>query len=217
MKLLITESQYKSILNMLNEAASEDPSFIDYIVSVEGKVLDDDGLHKAYKDSKGIWTIGYGHAKTGDSKVKPGLKITEKKARELLKKDLVKFEQQVRDYISRNYSGKTLDTHQLQMLTDFAFNLGDLGKFPKFVKSVVYKDWETAKKNYKRYAGGKELTDRNKKFFDKFLKNAEILSNVDKSVDNPMNKNIEKSFRGTYVSTPDATNVSQPNIVDIDK
>jgi hypothetical protein len=71
------------------------------------------------------------------------------------------------------------------------------------------------KKNYKRYAGGKELTDRNRKFFDKFLKNAEILSNVDKSVDNPMNKNIEKSFRGTYVSTPDATNVKQPNVLNV--
>ena len=170
MKVLLTESQYNKILTLINEVVSEDESFIDYIVSVEGKVLDKDGYHKAYKDSKGIWTIGYGHAKTGDSKVKPGLKISEKKARELLKKDLVKFESQVRNYISRKFPGKVMNNHQIQMLTDFAFNLGDLDKFPKFVKAVVNQDWETAKKNYKRYAGGRELTDRNKKFFDKFLK-----------------------------------------------
>ncbi len=198
MKILITESQYSKILEILSESVSEDPSFIDYIVSVEGKVLGDDGFHKAYKDSKGIWTIGYGHAKTGDSKVKPGLKISEKKARELLKKDLVKFEQQVRDYVSRKFSGKTLDTHQLQMLTDFAFNLGDLGKFPKFVRSVVYKDWENAKKNYKRYAGGRELTDRNTKFFNKFLKN---IPNENLSIIRPPQQ--------------DATMVKQPNILNL--
>lgn len=198
MKILITESQYSKILEILSESVSEDPSFIDYIVSVEGKVLGNDGFHKAYKDSKGIWTIGYGHAKTGDSKVKPGLKITEKKARELLKKDLVKFEQQVRDYVSRKFSGKTLDTHQLQMLTDFAFNLGDLGKFPKFVRAVVYKDWESAKKNYKRYAGGRELTDRNTKFFNKFLKN---IPNENLSIIRPPQQ--------------DATMVKQPNILNL--
>jgi len=170
MKLVITEEQFNKMIMLINEVVSEDESFIDYIVSVEGKVLDEKGLHKAYKDSKGIWTIGYGHAKTGDSKVKPGLKISEKKARELLKKDLIKFEGQVKDYVNKKFPGKTMNNHQIQMLTDFAFNLGDLDKFPKFVKSVINKDWETAKKNYKRYAGGKELTDRNKKFFDKFLK-----------------------------------------------
>ena len=42
----------------------------------------------AYRDPVGVLTIGYGH--TGD--VKEGQKITQKKAEDLLKKDLEKFE-----------------------------------------------------------------------------------------------------------------------------
>ena len=54
------------------------------------------------------------------------------------------------------------------MLTDYAFNPG-LSKFPEFVKAVVNRDWKKASQEYKRYAGTKELTDRNQKFFDLFL------------------------------------------------
>ena len=41
-------------------------------------------LLTAYKDTRGIWTIGYGHTGTD---VKEGTKITEAQANELLKSD----------------------------------------------------------------------------------------------------------------------------------
>ena len=60
-------------------------------------------------------------------------------------------------------------------MVDFVFNLGSLKGFPKFTKALNCKDWETAKKEYKRYyktpqGKWKELKNRNKLFFDRFLK-----------------------------------------------
>jgi lysozyme len=153
--------------NILIEAATDTPDYVDYIKDQEGAVKDPEtGLHKAYQDVVGVWTIGYGH--TGN--VKPGMKWPEQKAEQHLKMDLKDAEQRVRNYVATNFPGKTLDSIQMQMLTDFTFNLGGLGKFPKFAAAVVNKDWKTASQNYKRYAGGKELVKRNRDFFNKFLK-----------------------------------------------
>jgi len=68
-----------------------------------------------------------------------------------------------------------LNDNQEEMLIDFVFNLGTLKKFPKFTEAVFKKDWETAKKEYKRsYSDDKgtrhELIGRNTTFFNKFLK-----------------------------------------------
>jgi GH24 family phage-related lysozyme (muramidase) len=162
------------LTNLLAEALESDSAFVDYIVSVEGTGpgSSPETGHKAYKDSVGVWTIGYGHAATSDPNVKPGLKISDAKAKQFLKNDLAKAEQIVKDYISKNYPSKQLDQIQLKMLTDFTFNGGQkmLSKFPKFITAVINKDWKTASQNYKRYGGGKELTDRNTKFYNTFLK-----------------------------------------------
>ena len=47
---------------------------------------------KAYKCPAGVWTIGYGHTKG----VTEGMTITEEEAEDLLKKDIVNFEINVR-------------------------------------------------------------------------------------------------------------------------
>ena len=47
----------------------------------------------AYEDAAGVWTIGYGHTKG----VRPGDRISEWWAKELLKDDVEEVEQQVRD------------------------------------------------------------------------------------------------------------------------
>jgi GH24 family phage-related lysozyme (muramidase) len=167
MKIIITESQY----NLIKESISDDPGFIEYIKDVEGKVLDKStGLHKAYKDDVGVVTIGYGHSENRDPNVKMGMKIPETKAISYLKNDLKTDESNVKKYVAEKFPGYKLDDEQIQMLVDYNYNVG-LSKFPKFVKAVVTKDWETAKKEYKRYAGGEELVDRNTKFFNKFLAN----------------------------------------------
>jgi GH24 family phage-related lysozyme (muramidase) len=167
MKIILTESQIKT----LSEAAYDDPDFIDYIKNVEGKVIDPNtGLHKAYKDNVGVVTIGYGHSEKADPSVKLGMKIPEKKAIRYLQNDIKQHENIVKDYVSKRFPGKKLDDEQLKMLVDFSFNAG-LTKFPKFTKAVVLKDWDSVKNEYKRYAGGKELKDRNDRFYNKFLRN----------------------------------------------
>jgi lysozyme len=153
--------------HLLTETVIADPDYVAYIKDQEGAIKDTRGFHKAYQDSVGVWTIGYGH--TG-ADVKSGIKWPETKAEQQLKRDLQSAEDRVKSYITKNFPGKNINIMQLKMLTDFAFNLGSLSKFPKFTAAVVNKDWKTASQNYKRYAGGKELTKRNNDFFNKFLK-----------------------------------------------
>lgn len=156
----------------VDESIETDPTFVNYIVSVEGVGPGSSPQkgHKAYKDTVGVWTIGYGHAETSgvSPRPKPGMKISDAKAKQILMKDIADAEKKVRAYIADKFPGKSLDGNQLKMLTDYAFNPG-LSKFPAFVKAVVAKDWKTAAQEYKRYAGSRELTDRNKKFYDLFL------------------------------------------------
>jgi lysozyme len=50
----------------------------------------------AYKDSVGVWTIGYGHtAAAGPPAPKAGMKITEQEATDLLARDLGQYERAV--------------------------------------------------------------------------------------------------------------------------
>lgn len=69
---------------------------------------------KSYKDSVGVWTIGYGHTKG----VKPGQIITEKQAESLLRGDLLDSEKYV------NGLGCSFSQGQFDALVDFAYNLG---------------------------------------------------------------------------------------------
>ncbi|MGV6802398.1 MAG: lysozyme [bacterium] len=71
---------------------------------------------EAYDDGAGIWTIGYGH--TGPD-VQPGMTITAEQAEQLLKDDLVRFEQAV-----NSASKVTIHQTQFDALTSLAFNIG---------------------------------------------------------------------------------------------
>ncbi len=71
---------------------------------------------EAYVCQGGKWTIGYGH--TGRA-VKKGLKITEEIAEELLREDLIRFEQAV-----CQYTKVELTQEQFDCLVHFAFNVG---------------------------------------------------------------------------------------------
>ena len=72
----------------------------------------------AYDDGVGVWTIGYGH--TGPD-VHPGLTITMKLARELLRQDLAGAEAQVNETIER-----PLNQSQFDALVSLVFNTGPL-------------------------------------------------------------------------------------------
>ena len=71
---------------------------------------------QAYKDSKGVWTIGFGH--TG-ADVKPGMVITIEQAEDLLRRDLVRFEQAVTKLVQ-----VPLTQAQYDALVSFAYNVG---------------------------------------------------------------------------------------------
>ena len=154
--------------SLLIETVVSDPNFIAYIKSVEGLGKGSTKeRHVPYKDSVGKLTIGYGH--TGN--VKPGMIWTGATANQYLIDDLITAKTRALDYVNIHHPKSKLGTTQIQMLTDFAFNLGSLDEFPKFTKAVVTKDWKLAAQEYKRYAGKppKPLTGRNDKFFKTFL------------------------------------------------
>lgn len=69
----------------------------------------------AYRDSGGVWTIGYGHTGT----VFPSMVITEPQAEALLRSDLFRVEQAIRSYVDVSLSQNEYDA-----LCSFIFNVG---------------------------------------------------------------------------------------------
>src|ERR1035437_3806931 len=69
----------------------------------------------AYQDSKGVWTIGYGHT----SGVTPGDTCSQEKAESWLLSDVAWAEAAVNRYVT-----VSLTQGEFDALTDFTFNLG---------------------------------------------------------------------------------------------
>lgn len=107
---------------------------------------------KAYKDVAGILTIGYGHTNAaGGFKVSPGQMITEKQAEDILKQDLIKFENQVTSLVKVE-----LNENQFAALVSFHYNTGALGK-STLLKKVNSKDFNAVPAEFMKWvnAGGK--------------------------------------------------------------
>ena len=75
----------------------------------------------------GVLTIGYGH--TGKD-VKPNQTISKKKAINLLKKDLARFERHVQSY---NYIYEWTD-NEFSALVSFAYNIGNIDQLTAYGK-----------------------------------------------------------------------------------
>jgi lysozyme len=82
---------------------------LDLIKSHEGLRLD------AYLCPAGVWTIGYGHTGTA----RPGMRITNEQADDLLRLDVEKFEGCVRNALQVEVTQGQFDA-----LVSFAFNVG---------------------------------------------------------------------------------------------
>lgn len=106
----------------------------------------------SYRCPAGVWTVGVGH--TG-SDVKPGMKITEEQADELLRRDLIKFETLVEVMVK-----VPVTQGQFDALVSFAFNCGT-GNLAKstLLKRVNAKDFDEAANEFPKWnrAGGKVL------------------------------------------------------------
>ncbi len=77
---------------------------------------------KAYQDSVGIWTIGYG---TTGSFVIPGMQISVEQAEKYLQDSLVTIEDEIKTLVK-----VPLNDNQLAALESFVYNLG-IGAFAK--------------------------------------------------------------------------------------
>ncbi|WP_448195581.1 lysozyme [Serratia marcescens] len=75
---------------------------------------------KAYQDSVGVWTIGYGWTQPVDGKkVGPGMQIDQATADRLLKCGVVQYEQGVNQLVKVK-----ITQGQFDALVSFAYNLG---------------------------------------------------------------------------------------------
>ncbi len=81
---------------------------------------------KAYKDSGGVWTIGYGHTATaGEPKPRAGMVITAAEAESILLKDLTQYEAAVESLVKVE-----LNDNQFAALVSFVYNI-PLASFKK--------------------------------------------------------------------------------------
>ena len=70
---------------------------------------------EAYQDSVGVWTIGYGHTKG----VTPSMKITESQANNLLKTELIEYQNYINEMVKVELSQCEYDA-----LVCWVYNLG---------------------------------------------------------------------------------------------
>ncbi len=106
---------------------------------------------QAYQDSGDVWTIGYGHTETA----KPGMTIDEEKAEQLLKQDLERFEQAVRENVT-----VPINQNQFDALVSFSFNVGvNALKNSTLLEKLNQGDYDAAKAEFNKWvnAGGRKL------------------------------------------------------------
>ena len=101
-----------------------------------------DGMHHAYRDSKGLPTIGYGHLITPGDGYSMSSKISQQEADKLFDKDFKyhsKHAQKIPGF-------EKASDQQKAALIDLTFNMGPAWhkKFPGFVKAFSAGDYETA-------------------------------------------------------------------------
>ena len=78
---------------------------------------------RAYRDSVGVWTIGYGHtSRAGPPAVRPGMRITREEGERILRRDVEKFAAGVEKALGRHAA--RLNDNQFGALVSFAYNVG---------------------------------------------------------------------------------------------
>jgi lysozyme len=110
----------------------------------------------AYKCPAGVWTIGYGHTSAaGSPEVTPGMTITQQEAEDILRRDLIKYENGVIKLVNVD-----LTQGQFDALVDFAYNAG-VGALQKstLLKKVNAEDYDAVPNELMKWtkAGGREL------------------------------------------------------------
>ena len=99
-----------------------------------------------YQDTGGKWTVGTGHLMVAGDGTTPGLPITQEKATELLKNDLVVAENAI------NKENLDLTQNEFDALVSFVFNLG-VGAFQRstLLKFLKQGNKEAAAKEFPKW------------------------------------------------------------------
>lgn len=119
---------------------------VDLLIVREGK------RNKAYRDTKGIWTIGVGH--TGPE-VYDGLYWTDGKVMRVFKEDVKWAEEAV------NTTTYPLHQHQFDALVSFVFNIGATAWHRSTLKKLLQLgNVEGAALQFDRWVYPKEITGR---------------------------------------------------------
>ena len=105
----------------------------------------------AYLCPANVWTVGYGHTRLA----RKGMTITHERAEELLKQDLVRFEDAVEKFVS-----VPITQNQFDALVSFTFNVGiNAFKSSTLLRKLNRGNYEGASKEFHRWVhgGGKRL------------------------------------------------------------
>lgn len=131
------------------------------------KLIAREGLKtKAYRDSKGIWTIGVGHTSAaGPPAVTPDLVLTHQQVLELLDRDIVKFENEIKPLIHTELTQNEWDS-----IVSFVYNIGTGGfRKSKTLKLLNAGQKEAAGKAMMGWVTPPEITGRRKTEVQQFL------------------------------------------------
>ena len=140
---------------------------------------------KAYKDSGGILTIGYGH--TGD--VKNNMVITQQQADNLLKKDCERFVNHINKYMDIY----NFNQNQFDALVSFAFNIGSINQLTNNGKRTL-KEISNKIQLYCNCNGKKLKGLYNRRIAEKTLFNKAINTNTNSKINSPINSNKVKNI-----------------------
>ena len=105
------------------------------------------GRAYAYKDSVGVWTIGYGH--TGG--VYSGMTISMAEAEQYFRADIKKFENAVNSYLKKHNTYVT--SYQFDALVSFTYNVGSAWCQDPSEAPETYKFFQTSNHSYEDMMG----------------------------------------------------------------
>jgi len=145
-----------------------------------------EGFSSEIYDDTGHPAIGYGHRLTSKASVENYKRngITQEEAEDLLAKDIMEAENNVRVVYNKFIEDKkltgtaatkfrNLDVNRKAMLVEMSFNMGaskispsNKDGFPKFFKALAHNDYETMSQEYHRKGVGEP---RNTKFLEEFI------------------------------------------------
>lgn len=159
MKIIITENQLKRLIIESDNRSDgtkliASQNFWDWLRWHEGSLTEKgEPLLKAYKDTGGVWTIGYGH--TGEEAYK-GNVISKSRANELFIEDVNEAAKCVKRFLNswkkKNHEGYKLKLNEYESLISLVFNSGCEGvRTSDFIQKLKKGEYDDAAQLIKTY------------------------------------------------------------------